>query len=280
MTEALNETTSGPAGYQPVGLKPWQLKRGAFTRVVSEIIDAGERAKAATPLGPLESSVHDSSVKERDELESKLKGWQAAERKSQARWDECGKAMVALVQEKYPQWVEEGVVRIMPDPRRGEPHLAIARYDAAMREAIVLGRPVPLDICQELCSEGESDKYMQNVQRIRLEREFARANLAAILRAHHVNDLAQLGENLKEADDGAYIVRVHLRDDTSLNALDPALKDPSKLEKISAIGLSYAGESRWQWISLGKYAATKLAVESFNEALVTVTPERAYEMEQ
>lgn len=312
MTEVLNETTSGPAGNQPGGLKPWQLKRGDFTRVVDEIVEASERARAATPLSPMElSHAHDRlencraalqrakdrfyrasgvgqiarAIKERDELEAKLepltKEWQAAEHKSKTRWDDGGKAMVALVNEKYPQWVEEGVIRIMPEqnPRRGDPYLTIASYHDTMREAIVLGKPVPLGIYDDLCSAEDSEKYMQNVHRIRLEREFARTNLAAILRDHHVNDLAQLGEKLKDGDD-QYIVRVHLRDDTSLSALDPALKDPSRLEKVSAIGLSYAGESTWQWISLGKYAAAELAVEALNHALLAVAPERAYEMER
>lgn len=263
------------ADYSSPGLlKPWELTREEHKQIVDEIIAAGEQAKALLNFNPVHhrqleeefektrDKLHqvnrdffDASAppaiarlrKAKDELEPKCEALRAelttSNQQLRNAWIASGQAMVDVATTKYPQWVAESVIKIMPvdSGASGNSFLTIQSYSDCVREALVQEKPVPARAAFSLVDPKipmymSMDAIHDTVTKIQRQRNHALSAINCVLGQHQSLPALATALTQQHCPDGVSLsFLVGLWNDTQCPSVDARLQDVRSLSVIGTV---------------------------------------------
>lgn len=250
----------------PSLLKPWELTRDEYGGIVDEIIEAGEQAKVkikvnfsasrhrqldeeleavGNKLRKVNTEFFDANAapaiarlrKSKNELEPKYEALRAELAASNQllrnAWTAGGQAMVDVAQTKYPQWIAENAIKIMPpgSGTSGNSFLTIQSYSDCVREALVQEKPVPARASFSLV-DPKSSMYMSmdaihdTVTKIQRQRNHARSAINCVLGQHQSLPALANALTQQHCPEGVSLAfSVVLWDDTQCSSVDARIQD-------------------------------------------------------
>lgn len=288
-------------------LMPWQLTQNEFLVAFNEIIDAGETAAEKIKWSPLahrllseqfkavSEKIHKVDVeyfnsndlktvnrlqKRKSQLEAQYqslkKEVELSNQQSRRRWNDKGAAMVNIAGAKYPSWIKEGVIKIMPEGSgsSGDAYLTIKGYFYVILEALVERKDVPIEVVESAVSASFESRTIQSmlslVSNIQEKRERALSNLNVILKDNDALILSDLSI-YDQSNTVSVAVCAVLWDGTLIKSDDVLLLDEINHKLIESIGITSVhpeleaavDKPLNQWINLSNLKTPNEATAAF-----------------